>query len=106
LLAVSLTAFTLLLPRIKIHNSLFFGGILTAALTTALMASIINFDKAFTAFHYVFFNGNWMFPENSMLITLFPKQFFMIMAKRIIVNILIASVMFISAGIFLKRLQS
>ncbi|MCF7872187.1 TIGR01906 family membrane protein [Candidatus Woesearchaeota archaeon] len=42
-----------------------------------LILTLLNFQNTFTAFHNIFFpQGNWQFPINSLLITLYPTQFF------------------------------
>lgn len=51
------------------------GGILLAILIALLF--VIPFDIVFTWFHYAAFpQGNWMFSPDSMLITLYPFEFF------------------------------
>lgn len=106
-LAIALILFTTLLPKIKIYKTLIFGGILTIILTIILVLLILNFDKTFTAFHHIFFTGNWQFPQASLLLTLFPKQFFMQMTKRIIINTILSAIIITGAGIiyFFKESQ-
>lgn len=37
----------------------------------------IDFDSLFTVFHLILFpQGNWQFPSNSIIINLFPQEFF------------------------------
>lgn len=49
----------------------------TLMLAWPVMLSEIDFNYLFTAFHSLFFpNGGWMFSESSLLIQLFPMQFF------------------------------
>jgi len=104
MLAAALILFTIFLPRTNIQKTLVFGGILTIILALILVLLILNFDRAFTAFHHIFFTGNWQFSQASLLITLFPKSFFMAMAKRIIINTLILSAIATTAGFALKSL--
>jgi len=47
------------------------------------------FQQIFTLFHVVFFpQGNWMFPANSLLITLFPQAFFVTVATQMFLFII------------------
>jgi integral membrane protein (TIGR01906 family) len=105
-LAAALILFSILLPRIDAGKALICGGILTIILAIALVIIFLNFDKSFTAFHLVFFTGNWQFPEGSLLITLFPVKFFMQMAKAIIINTLMLSAAITAAGLFLRNFYS
>lgn len=100
-LAAALVMFTALLPRIKIKKTLVFGGILTAVLTAVLIILFLNFDASFAAFHHIFFTGNWQFPQESLLIKLFPIEFFTAKAKQIIINTFISAAAITGAGILL-----
>lgn len=65
----------------------------TIILITIIIISILSFNWAFDAFHKVFFpQGNWIFPHNSILITLFPETFFINTTKKIILITLTLSV--------------
>ncbi|MFP4567697.1 MAG: DUF1461 domain-containing protein [Candidatus Woesearchaeota archaeon] len=51
-----------------------------------LFVILIDFGSVFNVFHVVFFpQGNWIFPMDSLLITLFPASFFMSFAKNIFI---------------------
>lgn len=53
----------------------------------------IPFSSFFTWFHLVFFpQGNWQFPSNSILIMLYPQEFF----QRVFIDILLLSAIFSS----------
>jgi len=41
-----------------------------------LLLSILSFNSVFLKFHEIFFTGNYTFPSDSMLKTLFPDSFF------------------------------
>jgi integral membrane protein (TIGR01906 family) len=66
-------------------------------------ALLFNFTNVFTKFHLIFFpQGNWQFPLDSLLIQLFPKQFFydsfvLIILKSYILSVLIIIIGFISS---------
>lgn len=52
-------------------------GIIGLALTFILFITSLSFGKTFMAFHLFFFpEGNFTFPSESTLITLFPEQLF------------------------------
>ena len=55
----------------------------TLMLTWPLLLSEIDFNYLFTAFHNLFFpSGGWMFSESSLLIQLFPMEFFLDSAAK------------------------
>ena len=56
----------------------------TLMLTWPLLLSEIDFNYLFTAFHNLFFpSGGWMFSESSLLIQLFPMEFFFDSAAKL-----------------------
>jgi integral membrane protein (TIGR01906 family) len=81
-LVLALVWFTLL-NRIKEKRKvLLYGGILAAAIP--LLLYVIHFDSVFSLFHQLFFpQGNWMFSPDSLLIQIYPAQFFYDAAFRI-----------------------
>ena len=53
---------------------------------------LISFDYSFTLFHQLFFpRGNWMFSVNSLLIQVFPIDFFALVGQNIFVLSLITA---------------
>ena len=80
---VLLLLFFSLLQRTKEKRKiLLYGGLATVAIPVVL--AIIPFDSVFTAFHQLFFpQGNWMFAQSSLLIQIYPSQFFYDAAFRI-----------------------
>jgi uncharacterized membrane protein len=58
-----------------------------------------NFWALFDKFHYIFFpQGNWAFPEGSLIITIFPFGFFYdFFFKLITVSLIIAGVLLAGA---------
>lgn len=86
-------------------NSLKSGSIFSLAfLVLLVLLVLINFTASFDVFHRIFFpQGNWIFPYDSLLITLFPSNFFFSMAKKtIIINSAIITI-FILVLWFLER---
>jgi len=58
-----------------------------------------SFSTLFITFHLLFFpQGNWMFPESSRLIQLFPEQFFSNFFYDLVRNACIASIILILFG--------
>ncbi len=66
---------------------------------------IINFNLAFTYFHYLLFpQGNWQFPYDSQLITTFPEAFFNTITIRIaIITVLLQLIAPITMMIIKRR---
>lgn len=68
------------------------------------LMSIFNFTFLFTVFHLIFFpQGNWMFSSDSLLITLFPEQFFFDIALRIFVFAMFQAIIFFSIGYWMRK---
>ncbi|MEM2916519.1 MAG: DUF1461 domain-containing protein [Candidatus Woesearchaeota archaeon] len=64
-----------------------------------LILAFIPFDAVFTIFHKIFFpRGNWMFPEGSMLILLYPAEFFRAFFAYVISIALVFSAIFALFG--------
>ena len=66
--------------------------------------AFINFDSLFTELHALFFSGGtWLFPADSLLITLFPEAFWMGMGITWVLISLIACLIVCLIGRFVKR---
>jgi|GEM_PF-2128859 len=63
-----------------------YGGAATLAIVLLLaLSSLFDFSSFWTAFHHVLFpQGNWTFPYDSVLITLFPEEFFQNFARQVL----------------------
>ena len=59
----------------------FYGGIITMILPIILY--FLPFNFTFDLFHRIFFEGNWQFSSDSLLIQTFPEDFFYNFAFRI-----------------------
>lgn len=56
------------------------------------LIGLLGFSALFRAFHLFFFpQGNWTFPADSFLITLYPQVFFALMAAWIGIGILVVA---------------
>ncbi len=61
-----------------------------------LVLGLVFFQTFFPLFHKVFFpQGNWAFPENSMLIQLFPELFWQLMLGAATVLTLLMSLLYL-----------
>jgi integral membrane protein (TIGR01906 family) len=59
-----------------------------------------NFFALFEKFHFIFFpQGNWAFPEGSLIITIFPYGFFYDFFFKLILNSLIIALVLFICGI-------
>jgi hypothetical protein len=87
--------------------------LLLAALISLILVGILavfsqsNFSGVFQGFHQIFFpQGNYTFPDESLLITLFPQQFFLDIGQHIALRIVItAGIMAFVAGSVLFSLR-
>ncbi len=71
---------------------------------TLLIFILTSFNKTFELFHKIFFpQGNWSFPTNSWIITLFPQQFFINISIQIFITILGLSAILFGATILIKN---
>lgn len=70
------------------------GTIITGTFIALLaLFAILSFNTTFIYFHELFFpQGNWQFPANSTLITLFPEEFFIKITTTIITATLLLSI--------------
>ncbi|MFH1399817.1 MAG: DUF1461 domain-containing protein [Candidatus Woesearchaeota archaeon] len=80
-------------------SAMVYSGIFLVMLIAALFLMANNFEWLFVKFHLIFFpQGNWMFSNESSLIRLFPKQFFVDMFTNILLRVLVCSVILFVAG--------
>ncbi len=81
------------LRRIIAQVLLLAGGGILSLVAFVGAAVALGFDRAFTAFHGIFFEeGSWQFPDDARLIQLFPEQFFFDMAGQIMRDALLIGV--------------
>ncbi len=73
-------------------------GAMLLALLLALL-SLLDFSRFWTAFHELLFpQGNWRFPAESTLITLFPERFFEAFAGQVLLAALAYGLVALLAG--------
>lgn len=87
------------------------GGVLTAAgvavvAVFALLAAwvVVDFNGFFAAFHSLFFaNGTWTFSYDSLLITMYPPEFWIGMGAVWLATTGLLSIAAVVVGVFLRR---
>ncbi len=80
------------------------GAVSMLLLLVAFVASL-NFDAFFSVLHKPFFaSGTWLFPADSLVIQLFPEQFFSDFAKMFFLLILVNSSAFLIIGLFVRKM--
>jgi integral membrane protein (TIGR01906 family) len=83
--------------------SLFYGGIAAVSVVILFLLLSLNFDMLFFLFHKLFFQTQWQFPPDYLLIRLFPQEFFVNIFKRILVESLIGGLAVAGIGFFIKQ---
>jgi integral membrane protein (TIGR01906 family) len=107
---ISIALFTLLTILLVEKNlKRFLKNIsLSALISSAILISLFillyffgnNFWALFEKFHYIFFpQGNWAFPEGSLIITIFPFGFFSDFFYKLITVSLVISVALLAGAI-------
>lgn len=89
----------------KLVNGLFWNGtvLLLFVLLTGILGSF-DFGKLFNYLHSPFFQKNtWVFPEDSILIQLFPLNFWELIIRRVILMIFTESVILMSFIFILRK---
>lgn len=88
-----------------ITNSLIYSSSATIIfLISIFVMSVFYFNLMFMMFHLIFFpQGNWQFDSSSLLITLFPQQFFFDIALRIFIYALFQALVFFGIGRYLNK---
>jgi integral membrane protein (TIGR01906 family) len=68
--------------------------------------SLLNFDRFWILFHVIIFpQGNWMFPLNSVLITLYPAEFFARFIMRWLFLVSLFAIVAILISYFATRMR-
>ncbi len=80
------------------------AGAASLLLLLLLFLFSLNFDSFFSFIHKPFFSsGTWLFPADSLLISLFPQQFFNDFARMLFLLILLNSSAFLIIGLFVRK---
>jgi len=102
LLIILFTRFRKFLKK-NISKILLYSGSLTIFVMFIFLILSLNFDFLFDNFHRLFFAGNWLFPEESLLIQLFPFEFFRDYFLKILTDSFLVSVIFVLIGLYTKN---
>jgi hypothetical protein len=88
-----------------ISKILLYGSMASLAFLIIIFLWVVfSFDTLFFIMHLAFFpQGNWMFPSESLLITLFPEQFFFDIALRIFVYAIFQSLLFFGIALWFRK---
>jgi len=90
----------------KIGFLFFWSSLIVLSIIIFLFFTGNNFPSLFENFHRVFFpQGNYMFKEGSLLITMFPFGFFYQFFIRLIITISLIAVTLLITGIILFSAQ-
>jgi integral membrane protein (TIGR01906 family) len=89
----------------EMPRALFLSGSITlVVLAAALLLSLTNFNAAFNGIHAPFFQaGTWQFPQDSLLMTLFPESFFRSFTFSMFRLIFVNAALFFGFGIFINK---
>jgi len=92
--------FIKVLARSLLYSSIAAG----VFLVLMFLMSVFSFDFLFIIFHRIFFpQGNWMFDPSSLLITLFPQQFFFDISLRIFIYAMFQALIFFGMGYWINK---
>ena len=85
-------------------HALLYSGVITLVLLLLIFLLSLNFTDFFNNIHKPFFaSGSWIFPEDSLLITSFPQQFFEDFARNLFRLIFVNSALFMGIGLFMRK---
>ncbi len=91
--------FLKLMPKIFVSS-----GAVSLLLLLMLFLLSLNFNAFFGVLHKPFFaSGTWLFPADSLLISLFPEQFFSDFARNFLLLVLVNSSAFLIIGLFVRK---
>lgn len=86
--------------RRSLGNALHWASVvLLLAIIAAGIYAVVDFNAFFAAFHSLFFaDGTWTFPGDSLLITMYPEQFWVGMGIIWLVTSIIVGILFFAIG--------
>lgn len=80
------------------------SGLISLIFIIVLFLLSLNFSAFFTNIHKPFFASNsWTFPADSLLIQIFPVEFFKNFTTTLIRSIFLNSAIFFGAGVFVRK---
>jgi integral membrane protein (TIGR01906 family) len=107
ILALLVILFRKQLSKINISKIFTSSGIIAIVVIVLFgISSLIGFNRVFGFFHEVFFpQGNYLFPADSLLKTLFPDSFFTAALQNTVFLVLLFAVLFLAIALFLKKIE-
>lgn len=79
------------------------GSVVLIAFAILAIWVIVDFNGFFSSFHALFFSeGSWTFPSESLLITMYPPEFWMGMGVVWLATTVIASILSLVTGLALR----
>jgi integral membrane protein (TIGR01906 family) len=86
-------------------KSMLYSSIAAVAfLILVFVTAVFSFDLLFTTFHLALFpQGNWTFSSSTLLISLFPQQFFFDMSLRIFIFAMSQAIIFFGIGYWITK---
>lgn len=95
------------IPAMVAVRSVAWGSGAVLALAAALFLVSSYFSGLFTLFHLVAFpEGNWMFPESSVMVRVFNEKFFYSFLYRIVLNSALAAAFLLAASLALLHMKT
>jgi|GEM_PF-485886 len=88
-----------------LSKSLLYSSIASIILLVLIfLMAVFDFSTLFITFHYIFFpQGNWTFESSTLLISLFPEQFFFDISLRIFIYAMFQSLIFFGIGYWMHK---
>ncbi len=108
LLSIGVTAYFFVSKEFRaLGNAYLMGGVLALVISVAIaVAAIMSFSDLFVVFHKLLFSNNfWQLPASTMLIQLFPEEFFVAASRRIITSCLLLSAFSVVKGLVLRIVE-
>lgn len=93
---------------IRLRDGLLAGAVIPlAAVVVVGIVGLVDFDLFFSAFHGVFFEaGTWTFPYDSLLIQLFPIEFWMASGVALVAFVMLFSAALAALGVWAGRVAA
>ncbi|MBC8500642.1 MAG: DUF1461 domain-containing protein [Nanoarchaeota archaeon] len=89
-----------------IPKIVFLSGLVSFTIIVLFFLASLNFSMTFKGFHKLFFSqGNYLFPESSLLITLFPAAFFKSFFLRLMLSSFLLSIIAMALQLILNKMK-
>jgi len=102
--AVVIYLFTSKKFKIILPKSFVISGVFSLIFLLVLFLLSLSFDTFFTNLHKPFFTANtWIFPQDSLLIQLYPVEFFQDFTNNLFRLIFFNAAVFFGIGLFIRK---